>query len=206
MYQQKFAAHLQAAAPLLGRVEQEYHQAKTIYKDPGADKRRKGQIAAIYAAHNNCRPWKLFAYVAVQAPIFLSFFFGIKDLVRVFPDITSGGMLWALDLSASDPYNVLPVLASFSFLAVLESNLRSRQVLRLVPSCPPELAVALPRVTGDDGCNAVQDAAGRAAHRRIFGSATAHRAQLPCWRLRVLDLQQSNDRLAGVSYPGAACA
>ena len=143
MYQQKFAAHLQAAAPLLGRVEQEYHQAKTIYKDPGADKRRKGQIDAIYAAHNNCRPWKLFAYVAVQAPIFLSFFFGIKDLVRVFPDITSGGMLWALDLSASDPYNVLPVLASFSFLAVLESNLRSRQVLRLVPSCPPRVSSGL---------------------------------------------------------------
>ena len=40
--------------------------AKTVYKDPGADNRRAMKLAAIYAKHSNCKPWKLFANMGLQ--------------------------------------------------------------------------------------------------------------------------------------------
>ena len=66
VYQQKIAGHLQAAAPKLQAAEEEHRLAKTIYKDPGADARRKRKMDAIYAEHHNCRPWKLFANMGMQ--------------------------------------------------------------------------------------------------------------------------------------------
>ena len=48
-------------------MEEEYRLAKTVYKDPGADARRKSKLEAVFAQHNNCKPWKLFANMAVQA-------------------------------------------------------------------------------------------------------------------------------------------
>ena len=110
-------------------VEEEYHAAKTVYKDPGADGRRRTKLANIYAEHHNCKPWKLFANMLVQAPMFASFFFGVKDMARRYPDFAQGGLLWAQDLSVCDPLCVLPLIASLSLLATLEGNLRSRQAL-----------------------------------------------------------------------------
>ena len=127
VYQQKIAAHLQAAAPKLQEVEQEYQLAKTVYKDPGADNRRARKLAAIYKQHNNCKPWKLFANIGIQAPMFVSFFFGVKDMARTHPDFAQGGFLWAQDLSLCDPLHLLPMMASCTLLAALEGNLRTRR-------------------------------------------------------------------------------
>lgn len=127
VYQQRVAAHLQAAAPKLQEVEQEYQMAKTVYKDPGADSRRAMKLEAIYKQHNNCKPWKLFANIGVQAPVFVSCFFGVKDLARTHPDFAQGGFLWARDLSVCDPTHILPALASVTLLAALECNMRARR-------------------------------------------------------------------------------
>jgi YidC/Oxa1 family membrane protein insertase len=128
-YQQKIAAHLQAATPELRAVEEEYQLAKTVYKDPGAEKRRKTKLEAIYATHHNCRPWKLFAYMGAQGPLFLTFFFGIKALARMYPDVTDGGLLWARNLAVPDPMHLLPIAAAATMLTTLEVNLRARQHL-----------------------------------------------------------------------------
>ena len=63
-----------------------------------------------------------FRSTVLQAPVFVSFFFGVKDLARTHPDFAQGGFLWAQDLSLCDPMHILPALASFTLLGALEGN------------------------------------------------------------------------------------
>lgn len=55
-----------------------------------------------------------------MGPIFVSYFFGIKSLATVYPDMALGGILWFVDLSVPDPNYVLPFIAGGSFLLILE--------------------------------------------------------------------------------------
>jgi membrane protein insertase Oxa1/YidC/SpoIIIJ len=59
-------------------------------------------------------------------PAFMSFFFGIKQMSSAYPSVSTGGMWWFRDLAAPDPYCVLPIVASFSFLGIMEFALRGR--------------------------------------------------------------------------------
>lgn len=126
--QQQVAARMQKAAPLLQSVEQEYQVAQKIYNDPGAKMRRDLKMAEIYATHQ-CQPWKLFAFVVLQAPLFISYFFAVKGLAARFPDFVAGGTLWFADLSASDPFFLLPVAAGLSLMSVLEVSRRTMAMI-----------------------------------------------------------------------------
>jgi YidC/Oxa1 family membrane protein insertase len=53
-------------------------------------------------------------------PVFLSFFVALKSLGTRFPDVSAGGALWFTDLSAADPYFLLPILSSATFLLTME--------------------------------------------------------------------------------------
>jgi len=55
-----------------------------------------------------------------QLPIFISFFIGLRDMGNHFPEFTTGGALWFVNLSVPDPYYILPVLNSLSFLVMVE--------------------------------------------------------------------------------------
>ena len=55
-----------------------------------------------------------------QLPIFISFFIGLRDMGNHFPEFTTGGALWFVNLSVPDPYYILPVLNSLSFLIMVE--------------------------------------------------------------------------------------
>ncbi|EKX53835.1 hypothetical protein GUITHDRAFT_100801 [Guillardia theta CCMP2712] len=127
VYQHRITGNLQAAAPKLQEIENEYKAAKEVYNDPGADSRRKMKLDEIYKAHGNCRPWKLFVNAFAQAPVFISIFFGIKDLGNFQPSFSTETFLWVSDLSTMDPYHILPVAAMASLLAVLETNLKARK-------------------------------------------------------------------------------
>lgn len=110
---------MQKATPLVQSVEQEYQIAQKIYNDPGAKMRRDSKMSEIYAAHQ-CQPWKLFAFVVLQAPLFISYFFAVKGLAERFPSFVDGGTLWFPDLSVADPFFLLPVAAGLSLMSVLE--------------------------------------------------------------------------------------
>ncbi|KAJ3014723.1 Mitochondrial inner membrane protein oxa1l [Thoreauomyces humboldtii] len=57
----------------------------------------------------------------VQAPIFISFFFGLKGMAELpVPGLATGGFAWFTDLTLADPTYVLPVLASLGMLGVME--------------------------------------------------------------------------------------
>ncbi|GAB5366664.1 hypothetical protein AAMO2058_001162900 [Amorphochlora amoebiformis] len=59
-------------------------------------------------------------YPFIQMPVFMSFFFATRSLHERFPDVTSGGYAWFMDLSQPDPYYLLPIFSAFSMLITLE--------------------------------------------------------------------------------------
>lgn len=67
------------------------------------------------------KPLTLFIAPLVQAPIMISFFLALRAMAEAkVPGLADGGLLWFTDLTASDPYYILPVLSSMGLLATLE--------------------------------------------------------------------------------------
>jgi YidC/Oxa1 family membrane protein insertase len=74
----------------------------------------------------------------VQMPIFITMFYVIRNFGSTHPSFTSGGILWFQDLSAHDPYYVLPVLSAVTMLAASEITAKSvdpqqRWMMRILP-------------------------------------------------------------------------
>lgn len=54
-----------------------------------------------------------------MAPIFMSFFFGLRRMAEIHPDLAQGGISWVTNLTIPDPYFILPILnASVIFLTI----------------------------------------------------------------------------------------
>ncbi|ETE62324.1 Mitochondrial inner membrane protein OXA1L, partial [Ophiophagus hannah] len=57
-----------------------------------------------------------------QAPIFISFFFALRKMAECpVPSMQTGGLWWFTDLTAADPYYILPVMASVTMWIVTEA-------------------------------------------------------------------------------------
>lgn len=53
----------------------------------------------------------------------MSMFFALQKLPTMFPDeMTNGGYLWFTDLTASDPYLILPLMSAGSFIVMIETT------------------------------------------------------------------------------------
>jgi len=60
----------------------------------------------------------------------MTLFLGIRYICTVpdkFPEVLNGGFLWFKDLSAQDPYGILPVLSAF----VSYTNIRVKIIIYL---------------------------------------------------------------------------
>ncbi|TRY69684.1 hypothetical protein DNTS_030271, partial [Danionella cerebrum] len=56
-----------------------------------------------------------------NAPIFFSFFLALRSMAELpVPSLQTGGLWWFTDLTACDPYHILPVLVSFSMFCVIK--------------------------------------------------------------------------------------
>lgn len=56
----------------------------------------------------------------VQFPIFMSCYFGLQHMGELFPGFQTGGIYWFTNLSAADPYMILPLVNAASFLVMIE--------------------------------------------------------------------------------------
>ena len=71
--------------------------------------------------HHNVKPWASIAGAFVQIPLWMTFFFTMRHLVR--PDaclgLETGGLLWFTDLTAKDPYYGLPIICGATFFGMV---------------------------------------------------------------------------------------
>ena len=78
------------------------------------------KIWNVYKQHK-CNPLKMAVMPLIQLPLFISFFIAIRKMAAVpVESMKTGGILWFEDLTTSDPYYILPVLACGSFVASIE--------------------------------------------------------------------------------------
>ena len=78
------------------------------------------KLSELYAKHN-CNPFKAFFMPLVQMPIFMSFFFALRQMTSLpLESMKTGGMLWFTDLTLADPTYVLPLMACASFITNIE--------------------------------------------------------------------------------------
>src|SRR5215212_3780542 len=74
----------------------------------------------------------------IQMPIFIAIFYVIRSFNETHPSFNSGGILWFQDLSAMDPYYILPVFSAVTMLAASEItskhvDAQQRWLMRLLP-------------------------------------------------------------------------
>ncbi|XP_071696233.1 mitochondrial inner membrane protein OXA1-like [Rutidosis leptorrhynchoides] len=72
------------------------------------------QIHRLFKEHG-VHPLAPLMGIVIDAPIFISFFFALENMVEKVPSFTTGGVSWFLDLTATDPFYILPVASGFLF-------------------------------------------------------------------------------------------
>ena len=65
-------------------------------------------------------PVRSIIFPLIQIPMFISVFFGLRQIGEHLPGIATGGTLWFTDLSATDAFYIFPVLNAMSFLVMIE--------------------------------------------------------------------------------------
>ncbi|XP_072168947.1 mitochondrial inner membrane protein OXA1L-like [Diadema setosum] len=151
---QKYAIRLNNCMPTFQRLTKEMNDAKACGDQ--FEMTRKSMELQQFMKKNDVNPLKSFAGMIVQAPVFISFFIGLRRMATLpVESMQTGGLWWFTDLTTSDPYYALPVLASLSMFAVMElggeagvSNAQAqkmRTVLRVMPFVILPLIASLPK-------------------------------------------------------------
>ena len=110
---------MRALKPELKKIRESMN-TKISPDDPTKKFKYIEQVNKLFASHN-VEPLKTVCLAAFQFPIFVSFFFGMRQMGNYFPGFsTGGGDYWFADLSAADPTYILPCVNSLSFLLMVE--------------------------------------------------------------------------------------
>ncbi|XP_063971794.1 mitochondrial inner membrane protein OXA1L-like [Lytechinus pictus] len=151
---QKYTIRLNNCMPTFQRLSKEMNDAKACGDQ--FEMTRKSMELQQFMKKNDVNPLKSFAGILLQAPIFISFFIGLRRMATLpVESMQTGGLWWFTDLTTSDPYYALPVIASLSMFVVMElggeagvSNAQAqkmRNVLRVMPFVILPFIASLPK-------------------------------------------------------------
>ncbi|KAI7790712.1 mitochondrial inner membrane protein OXA1L [Triplophysa rosa] len=98
----------------------------------------------MFQKKHDVNPLRGFLVPLVQAPIFISFFIALRKMAYLpVPSLQTGGLWWFPDLTASDPFYILPIAVTGTMFAIFElgaesgvdnPNLRAmKTVFRIMP-------------------------------------------------------------------------
>uniref|UniRef100_A0A0D9XLN2 Membrane insertase YidC/Oxa/ALB C-terminal domain-containing protein n=2 Tax=Leersia perrieri TaxID=77586 RepID=A0A0D9XLN2_9ORYZ len=91
--------------------------------DPKSADEGKRKMTELFKKHG-VSPFTPLKGLLIQGPIFMSFFFAIRNMVDKVPSMKGGGALWFTDLTTPDALYILPVLTAFIFWVTVELNLQ----------------------------------------------------------------------------------
>ncbi|CAG8766815.1 310_t:CDS:2 [Cetraspora pellucida] len=107
--------------PKIEQLMEDFKKAKNN-GDNSLMMRKHQQIREFYT-ENKISPWKNFYLIALQTPVMISFFLAVKKMSEFpVPGFESGGILWFQNLTIPDPYYILPLLMSATFIAMMETS------------------------------------------------------------------------------------
>jgi YidC/Oxa1 family membrane protein insertase len=115
----------QQAASRMAHVQPELQLLKLRYEKLGTPSRQEqlqfsSQMKALFARYN-VKPLRTIIAPAVQLPMFIGMFFGLKKMPGIFPgELSDAGMFWFTDLTIPDPLYILPLVSAATFLGLIE--------------------------------------------------------------------------------------
>ncbi|XP_069575074.1 mitochondrial inner membrane protein OXA1L isoform X1 [Brachyistius frenatus] len=109
----------------------------------------------LFQKKHDVNPLRGFLIPVVQAPVFISFFIALRKMAYLpVPSLQTGGTLWFTDLTAADPFYILPLAVTGTMFFILElgaesgidnPNLRTmKTVMRIMPLIILPLTINFP--------------------------------------------------------------
>ncbi|XP_028285015.1 mitochondrial inner membrane protein OXA1L isoform X2 [Parambassis ranga] len=81
---------------------------------------------SLFQKTHDVNPLRGFLIPLVQAPIFMSFFIALRKMAYLpVPSMQTGGLSWFTDLTAADPFYILPLAATGTMFFILELGAES---------------------------------------------------------------------------------
>lgn len=116
---QRNAAKMANIGPQMAEYNAQMADAKQLGDAHAVTQAR--QNLQLLMKRTNCNPMKSMAVMIVSAPVFVSYFIGLRRMVNAPVEAFSdGGLLWFIDLTVKDPYFILPALTSATMYLTLK--------------------------------------------------------------------------------------
>eukprot|EP00042_Codosiga_hollandica_P053250 m.692998 g.692998 ORF g.692998 m.692998 type:complete len:417 (-) comp58653_c0_seq5:90-1340(-) len=105
--------------PEIMQIQEQAKALELAGDDKGAHM-TKMKMVELFRKHD-VNPFRALIPLVVQMPLFISFFLALRSMASTpLESMMTGGALWFPNLTAADPYYVLPVVASGFMLATVE--------------------------------------------------------------------------------------
>jgi membrane protein insertase Oxa1/YidC/SpoIIIJ len=111
-------SQMKALQPDVRKIKESFGGV-TSAEDPTLRFKFVAKVQELFKLHN-LNPFRTAALSFLQFPVFLSMFIGLKNMGNYYPQFSTGGDLWFVDLSAADPYMILPAVNAMTFLLMVE--------------------------------------------------------------------------------------
>jgi len=99
-------AVLKLMEPQTARIRKEIKNCK---KEKKMEQTRFYQrVLQQHYRNHNVHPIRNFVTIVLTSPLYVSIIMAVRDMVHAYPSFKMGGLLWILDLTAPDPYFILP--------------------------------------------------------------------------------------------------
>ncbi|XP_078688283.1 mitochondrial inner membrane protein OXA1L-like [Branchiostoma floridae x Branchiostoma belcheri] len=116
---QKNAINLNNVMPQIQKMNEKINQARAE-GNKFELAHHTAELQAFMKKHG-VNPLKNFLVPLVQMPVFVSFFVGLRRMATLpMMSMMTGGLFWFTDLTASDPYFILPLMTSATMLTIIE--------------------------------------------------------------------------------------
>ncbi|XP_068584271.1 mitochondrial inner membrane protein OXA1L [Cebidichthys violaceus] len=150
---QREAAKLNNVLPEMTKLTSRMNEAKQSGNK--FDFARAYSDLNLFQKKHDVNPLRGFLIPVVQAPVFISFFIALRKMAYLpVPSLQTGGLLWFTDLTAADPFYVLPLVVTGTMFFILElgaesgidnPNLRAmKTVFRIMPLIILPLTINFP--------------------------------------------------------------
>ncbi|XP_067870250.1 mitochondrial inner membrane protein OXA1L isoform X2 [Heterodontus francisci] len=117
---QREAAKLNNHLPAMTQLTNKMNEAKTSGNKFEFAKAYSDLV--LFQKKHDVNPLRGFLVPLIQAPIFISFFVALRQMAYLpVPSLQTGGLWWFTDLTASDPFYLLPIIVTSSMWGILEA-------------------------------------------------------------------------------------
>lgn len=124
IFAQRSAARMHNNMPAIQKLQAKVTEARQMGN--AMEVARHSHEQARFMKQMGMNPLRSAMVPMAQAPIFISMFVGIRQMVNApVESLSTGGILWFPDLTVSDPLFILPAITSLTLLATIELGIDS---------------------------------------------------------------------------------